>query len=108
MSDIEEAAATLGETLIEQILDNKPFDIIRASLDAGAPVWYQNQSEGISPLHAAAFTQNANLVKFLIEEGAVWNAGIISICYISRARLIYFCSGLSQKYCRRHSSIIQQ
>ncbi len=90
MSDIEEAAATLGETLIEQILENKPFDIIRASLDAGAPVWYQNQSEGISPLHAAAFTQNANLVKFLIEEGAVWNAGIITICLHFRGSIYLF------------------
>ncbi|KAF8918994.1 hypothetical protein CPB85DRAFT_1373636 [Mucidula mucida] len=37
-------------------------------------IWYQNESEGLSPLHAAAYTQNAELVKHLIAEGAVWNA----------------------------------
>jgi len=73
--DIDEVATALGESLIDQILENKPIEDIKASLDAGAPVWYQNLTEGISPLHAAAYVQNADLVKLLIEKGAVWNAG---------------------------------
>ncbi|KAF9529356.1 arginine methyl transferase [Crepidotus variabilis] len=72
--DIDEAASALGEDLINQILEAQPLDVILKFLDDGAPVWYQNVTEGISPLHAAAYIQNAALVKLLIEKGAVWNA----------------------------------
>ena len=73
-SDID-AVARLGEELIVTILENDSLEKISGLLDSGSPVWYQNENEGISPLHAAAFVQNAELVKLLIEKGAVWNAG---------------------------------
>jgi protein arginine N-methyltransferase 2 len=76
-ADIEEIAASLGENLIQQILENKPLEDIETSLDIGAPVWYQTSTEGISALHAAAYVQNDSLVRLLIEKGAVWNAGIL-------------------------------
>jgi type IV protein arginine methyltransferase len=76
-SDID-AVAISGEELIARILENEPVEIISGLLDSGSPVWYQNEIEGISPLHAAAYVQNAELVKFLIEKGAVWNAGWLS------------------------------
>jgi hypothetical protein len=74
-ADIEEIATRLGESLIQQILENKPLDDIKGSLDVGAPVWYQTSTEGTSALHAAAYVQNDSLVRLLIEKGAVWNAG---------------------------------
>ena len=74
-SGIDTVVTRLGEELIATILENEPVDKISGLLDSGSPVWYQNEIEGISPLHAAAFVQNTELVKLLIEKGAVWNAG---------------------------------
>lgn len=78
---IDEVAIQLGEDLISKILNNESMEAISAALDAGSPVWYQNQIEGISPLHAAAYVQNFALVKLLIEKGAIWNAGPLSPLY---------------------------
>ncbi|KAF4620839.1 hypothetical protein D9613_000721 [Agrocybe pediades] len=72
--DIDAVATQLGEELIANILDGQPIDAIKGLLDQGAPIWYQNLAEGTSPLHAAAYTQNLELIKLLIERGAVWNA----------------------------------
>lgn len=74
-SDIDAVVTRLGEEFIARILENESVEKISGLLDSGSPVWYQNEDEGISPLHAAAFVQNAELVKLLIEKGAVWNAG---------------------------------
>jgi protein arginine N-methyltransferase 2 len=74
-SDIDAVVTRLGEELIAMILENESVEKISGLLDSGSPVWYQNENEGISPLHAAAFVQNVELVKLLIEKGAVWNAG---------------------------------
>lgn len=71
-----EALTDLGEQLIYEILESHPLSSIKALIDAGAPVWYQNEAEGISPLHAAAYDENVDLMKMLLEEGAVWNAGM--------------------------------
>jgi len=73
-TDITLAATHLGEDLIEKILNNEPTEVISAILESGAPVWYQNASEGTSSLHAATFTQSVDLVNLLLENGAVWNA----------------------------------
>jgi len=75
-TDINLVATHLGEDLIEKILNHEPTEVISAILKNGAPVWYQNATEGISSLHAAAFTQNVDLVNLLLENGAVWNAGL--------------------------------
>ena len=75
MDDSIDALTLLGEHLVDSILDRQSVDHIKSVLDAGAPVWYQNESEGISPLHAAAYVQDTELVRYLIEQGAVWNAG---------------------------------
>ncbi|KAF9475761.1 arginine methyl transferase [Pholiota conissans] len=71
---VDDIATQLGEDLIEKILNHESIEVIRAALDAGSPVWYQTQTEGLSPLHAAAYVQNFQLVKLLIEKGAIWNA----------------------------------
>jgi len=76
MEDISETATQLGEELINVILQNHPTATIKLLVETGAPVWYQNEAEGISPLHAAAYTRNFELVRFLFEKGAVWNAGM--------------------------------
>ncbi|KAH9485439.1 Protein arginine N-methyltransferase 2 [Psilocybe cubensis] len=74
MDDLDTIAAQLGEDLINKILANESIDEISTALQLGAPIWYQNAAEGISPLHAAAYARNHDLVKLLINEGAVWNA----------------------------------
>lgn len=76
---MEEIATQLGEELINSILQNDPTPIIKSLVETGAPVWYQNEAEGISPLYAAAYSRNLELVEFLIEKGAIWNAGAHSI-----------------------------
>jgi protein arginine N-methyltransferase 2 len=73
-ADIE-AASLLGEQLIRSILENEPFASVKTLVDNGTPLWYQNE-EGMSCLHAAAYGQNTDLVNYLIERGAVWNAGV--------------------------------
>lgn len=72
--DQVDAATVLGEHLINAILENASVETVKDILKSGAPVWYQNEEEGVSPLHAAAYVQNEELVAILIERGAVWNA----------------------------------
>lgn len=67
------ALTELGTTLIQAILEKEPISNVQDLIDAGAPLWYQDD-EGTSALHAAAYVENEQLVKLLIEEGAVWNA----------------------------------
>lgn len=50
-----EALVDLGEILIDQILERRPFEQVKALIDEGAPLWYQNE-QGLSALHAAAYT----------------------------------------------------
>ncbi|KAK7472824.1 Arginine N-methyltransferase 2 [Stygiomarasmius scandens] len=69
-----DALTQAGELLVSSIIQNQPIDHIKQLIKDGAPLWYQNEDEGMSPLHAAAYMQNEHLVKFLIEQGAVWNA----------------------------------
>ncbi|KAF9268947.1 arginine methyl transferase [Marasmius fiardii PR-910] len=69
-----EVLVRLGETLITMILQDEPNSSIREQIKNGAPLWYQDELEGISALHAAVYMQNEGLVKYLLAEGAVWNA----------------------------------
>ncbi|KAF5393314.1 hypothetical protein D9757_000641 [Collybiopsis confluens] len=64
----------LGHFLIDAIFRDEPIENIKEIVDGGAPLWYQNESEGASALHAAAYMQNAELVQFLIDQGAIWNS----------------------------------
>ncbi|KAI0699562.1 S-adenosyl-L-methionine-dependent methyltransferase [Cytidiella melzeri] len=69
---VDEAIA-LGQQLVTSILDRKPFEIVRGEIDAGAPLWFQDD-EGTSALHAAAYVEDEELVRYLIQNGALWNA----------------------------------
>ncbi|KAI0038902.1 hypothetical protein FA95DRAFT_1659148 [Auriscalpium vulgare] len=62
----------LGQALIHAILEGQPTSAIQVIIDAGAPLWFQDD-DGWSPLHAAASVQNDALMQLLLEEGAVWN-----------------------------------
>lgn len=73
VSDVENLIE-LGQALIYGILQRKPIEDIRTILDAGAPLWYQDE-DGWSCLHAAASLEDEKLIKVLLDEGAVWNAG---------------------------------
>ena len=75
--DDADGLVSLGEHLIDSILDprRRSFGDVKSIIDSGAPLWYQNEAEAISPLHAAAYVQDPLLVKYLIENGAIWNAG---------------------------------
>ncbi|KAH7927140.1 hypothetical protein BV22DRAFT_1103868 [Leucogyrophana mollusca] len=68
-----EAVTELGNSLIQSILQKESLPSLQALIDDGAPLWYQDE-DGTSALHAAAYVENARLVKLLIDEGAVWNA----------------------------------
>lgn len=72
--DMEElnAITELGTTLIQAIFEKEPLNNIQDLIDAGAPVWFQD-NQGTSPLHAAAYVGNQEFVKLLLNEGAVWN-----------------------------------
>jgi len=69
-----EALSVLGGYLIFSILHRRPLSKILTLVDAGAPLWYQD-NEGTSPLHAAVYIEDEELVRILIERGAIWNAG---------------------------------
>ncbi|KAJ7703140.1 S-adenosyl-L-methionine-dependent methyltransferase [Mycena rosella] len=69
-----DALTVLGEHLINSILFEEPLESIKRIIATGAPLWYQNESEGISCLHAAAYIQDLDLVKLLLQDGALWNA----------------------------------
>ncbi|KAG5648486.1 hypothetical protein DXG03_003097 [Asterophora parasitica] len=69
-----QALSSLGDHLVDSIIADEPLEVIKAIIASDAPVWYQNDEEGTSPLHAAAYSQNSELAKILIEKGAVWNA----------------------------------
>ncbi|KAH0827809.1 arginine methyl transferase [Lanmaoa asiatica] len=109
VEDMEEinALTELGTTLIQAILEKEPMDNIRDLIDAGAPIWFQD-NQGTSPLHAAAYLGSNQLVKFLLEEGALWNAGeslVSSPLQFSRRPRI---SGQPWKYGRRHRVVHEQ
>lgn len=75
IADIEEinTLTELGTTLIQAILEREPLVNIQDLIDAGAPLWFQD-NDGISPLHAAAYVANEKLVQMFLADGAVWNA----------------------------------
>ncbi|KAG6861085.1 hypothetical protein C0995_004022 [Termitomyces sp. Mi166 len=73
-ADDVQALSDLGELLIASIIAEEPMETIKTLIEKGAPLWYQDAIEGMSALHAAAYMQNAELVKTLIDHGAVWNA----------------------------------
>lgn len=64
----------LGEALIESILDGN-HSLTSAILEKDPPLWYQNDAEGIAALHAAAYTENLELTRILLQKGAPWNSG---------------------------------
>ena len=67
----------LGGYLNFSIFNRRPLPKILTLIDAGAPLWYQDD-EGTSPLHAAAYIEDDELVRILIGKGAIWNAGRVN------------------------------
>jgi len=67
------ALSELGQGLISAIVDRKSLAEIRMLIDS-APLWFQDD-DGWSALHAAAKIEDETLVRLLLENGAVWNAG---------------------------------
>ncbi|KAH9930378.1 hypothetical protein B0H21DRAFT_761556 [Amylocystis lapponica] len=73
-SDTEvDSMIELGQRLITAILERAPLEEAKTLIVAGAPLWYQD-GEGTSALHAAAYVESSDLVRLLIDEGALWNA----------------------------------
>ena len=65
---------SLGQALVEAVLERRPRALVEKMVQDGAPLWYQDE-EGTSALHAAAYAEDEALIRYLIEQGAVWNAG---------------------------------
>ena len=76
----------LGQTLIDAILEYVPTEDVQKLLDEEAPLWYQDEC-GWSALHAAASVENAELVKSLLQRGALWNAGKTRPLYLITSRI---------------------
>ena len=76
--------AELGQALIDAVLEDVPIEdaSVQKLLDEDAPLWYQDEC-GWSALHAAASVENAELVKSLLQRGALWNSG--------KTRSLVFC-----------------
>ncbi|KAF6761205.1 arginine methyl transferase [Ephemerocybe angulata] len=74
--DAGDVAILLGTQLISAILNGASLDTVKELVQTGgAPVWFQDEEgEGISPLHAAAYVHDTEMVRWLIGQGAVWNA----------------------------------
>lgn len=75
VDDDEDEIAVVGMALINAILEYAPKEDIQKLLDEDAPLWYQSEDDGWSALHAAASVEDAELVKKLLQHGAVWNSG---------------------------------
>ncbi|KAI0300992.1 S-adenosyl-L-methionine-dependent methyltransferase [Multifurca ochricompacta] len=69
----EDEIATLGRALIDAILEYAPMEDVQGLLDKDAPLWYQDE-DGWSALHAAASVEDADLVRKLLQRGALWNS----------------------------------
>ncbi|KAF9501545.1 arginine methyl transferase [Pleurotus eryngii] len=69
-----EVLTDLGQLLIDAILQDEPLEKIDSLIDAGAPLWYQTEDEGLSALHAAVHKEDFDLAKILLGKGAIWNA----------------------------------
>ncbi len=74
--------AVLGQALIDAVLEYAPIEDVQKLLDEDAPLWYQDEC-GWSALHAAASVENDELVKSLLQRGALWNAG--KACSLTRS-----------------------
>ena len=78
-----DALVALGQALVDAILERQPFALIQKMVSDGAPLWYQDD-EGTSALHAAAYTENEEAIRYLIQQGAVWNAGMRGVVHLRR------------------------
>jgi type IV protein arginine methyltransferase len=67
----------LGQQLIDAIFAGQSIEDLQELLDAHAPLWYQ-ASDGTSALHAAAFRGDAELIKLLLDKGAIWNTSMLA------------------------------
>lgn len=74
VEDDEDEIAAIGLALINAILEYAPIEDIQKLLYEDAPLWYQDEEDGWSALHAAASVEDAKLVKKLLQHGAVWNS----------------------------------
>jgi protein arginine N-methyltransferase 2 len=103
------ALSMLGGYLIFSILQRRPSSKILTLIDAGAPLWYQD-GEGTSPLHAAAYIEDEELVRVLIEKGALWNAGEVKRRGVPQIALIFSVpySGQSAQHCCRYCVVDEQ
>jgi protein arginine N-methyltransferase 2 len=53
---------------------SSPLSEVKRLIKAGAPTWYQEDTMGWSALHFAAERADSQVVKALLDGGAVWNA----------------------------------
>lgn len=69
------ALSTAGTRLLE-VVETGDIAAVRALIKKEhPPMFYQDPESGWSALHVAASIESSELLSFLLEEGAVWNAG---------------------------------
>nr|ODN87047.1 arginine N-methyltransferase 2 [Cryptococcus depauperatus CBS 7841] len=73
VTDLDPSLTSLALTLISATKTDSPSSIATL-LEAGAPAWFQDDDLGWSPLHYAAERKEPELLRLLLQRGAVWNA----------------------------------
>jgi len=102
------ALTELGQRLIDAILNRATLEEIQALVDDGAPLWFQDEDEGISPLHAAAYTEREDVAKLLIDAGAPWNAGVFIRTLLFPGHRVNALSGQFSDHSRRYRAVAKQ
>lgn len=64
-----------GDKLLT-VVESGDLEAVKAFVKSEQPpMFFQHPESGWSSLHTAASIENAEIMAFLLEEGAVWNAG---------------------------------
>ncbi len=70
-----EAQLHLAGSKLFLAASKSPLEALKALLNSGnCPIWYQDPETGWSALHFAAERGDPDLVRLLLQNGAVWNA----------------------------------
>lgn len=71
--DVPPELLSLADRLLQACKTSSLFGI-SSLLEEGAPTWYQDPSLGWSCLHYAAERREPEILRVLLQRGAVWNA----------------------------------
>ena len=75
LDDLEDTLNELGLRFLA-VVETADIDAVKAFVESeDPPVFFQDPESGWSALHVAAMVESPELIQYLIEQGAIWNAG---------------------------------